>query len=394
MSAEVRLKPRKAQPFFCRHPWVRETAIAAVSGKPADGDVVELVSDSGEWIARGIINSSSRIRIRLYSWDADQPLDDEFFRGRCIAAFGLRRILGYDDPAGACRLINSEADGLSGLIVDRYADHVVVQPTSLAMAKRMDVIAGVLNETIQPDSYGVHVDDATAKLEGITASDILPDVNERRELLVIEENGVKFEVPIADGQKTGFYLDQRENRLAAGKLMKNRRVLDVCTYSGGFALAAAHHGAKEVIGIDGSQPAIELARRNAALNDISSAQFEVADCFDDLAKRVQASEQFDAVILDPPKFAAGRRNIDAALRAYHRLNSDAARLLTPDGILVTCCCSGSVDAHDFFEMLFGVAQKTKRDIQVLQQNGASPDHPVSVTCRESSYLKCFICRVV
>jgi 23S rRNA (cytosine1962-C5)-methyltransferase len=400
-NAEVRLKPRKAQPFFCRHPWVRETAIAALSGHPADGDVVDLVSDAGEWIARGIINTNSRIRVRLYTWDREESLDETFWRGRIEAALSLRKTLTYDDPAGACRLINSEADGLSGLIVDRYADHLVVQPTSLALGNRLEMIVGILDEHLSPRSISVHVDEATAKLECIEQQALLSIVEERAgkstrltEYVDIEEHGVKFRVPVIHGQKTGFYLDQRENRLAAAKLMAGRRVLDVCTYTGGFALAALKAGAAHAVGIDGSEAAIQLARENAGLNGIHNAEFQLADCFDDLARRVQANEQFDAVILDPPKFAAGRRNIDAALRAYHRMNSYAVQLLSPGGILVTCCCSGSVDTHDFFEMLFGVAQKSKRDIQVLAQRGASPDHPVSVTCRESGYLKCFICRVV
>ena len=393
-TAEVRLKPRKAQPFFCRHPWVRSTAIAALAGRPADGDVVDLVSDAGEWIARGIINTKSRIRVRLYTWNRGEALDGAFWRRRIETALALRSNLGYDDPAGACRLINSEADGLSGLIVDRFADHLVIQPTSLALGSRLEALIEMLVELTSPRSISVHIDDATAKLEGLVAPEIDACFQRDGEQLVIEEHGVKYRVPIGHGQKTGFYLDQRENRLAAARLMKGRNVLDVCTYTGGFALAALHAGAASAIGIDGSEAAIDLAKQNAELNGFSGAKFQMGDCFDDLAQRVRAGERFDAVVLDPPKFAAGRRNIDAALRAYHRLNSDAIKLLPSGGILVTCCCSGSVDAHDFFEMLFGVAQKSKRDIQVLAQRGASPDHPVSVTCRESAYLKCFICRVV
>ena len=391
--AEVRLKPRKAQPFFCRHPWVRDSAIAALSGHPADGDVVDLVSDAGEWIARGIINTNSRIRVRLYTWDREESLDDSFWRSRIESAIELRKTIGYDDPSGACRLINSEPDHLSGLIVDRYADHRVVQPTSLALGSRLETVINLLAETVSPCSISVHIDEATAKLEGLKSHAVDSRFQRDEKQVIIAEHGVKFRVPVVHGQKTGFYLDQRENRLAAAKLMAGRRVLDVCTYTGGFALAALNAGATHAVGIDGSETAIKLAQENAALNGFDNAEFQGADGFGDLARRVQANEQGDAIILDPPKFAAGRRNIDAALRAYHRLNSDAVKLLPPGGILVTCCCSGSVDAHDFFEMLFGVAQKSKREIQILDQRGASPDHPVSVTCRESSYLKCFICRV-
>lgn len=230
----------------------------------------------------------------------------------------------------------------------------------------------------------VHQDDST----GMSARPTSPEHVE------ISENGVRYRVPIAHGQKTGFYLDQRENRQAAARYMAGRNILDVCTYTGGFVLAALKAGAKHATGIDGSESAIELAKENARLNDIHNVNFQVADCFDDLAARATAGEKFGAVILDPPKFTAGRHHIEAALRAYHRLNSLAAQLLVPGGILVTCCCSGSVDRQDFYQMLFGVAQKSKRDIQLLELRGAAPDHPVSVTCPESTYLKCFICRVM
>lgn len=393
--AQIRLKPRKAQPLFSRHPWVRSAAIATVGGSPADGDVVDLVSDSGEWIARGIYNSQSRIRVRLYSWNHDQPLDESFWRARLENALTLRRTLGYDDPAGAARMVYSEADGLSGLIVDRYGGHLVLQPTALAMAARLEVLVQLLAEMTQPTSVAVRLDDTTARLEGISLSDGVVWGERREEHVDIVEHGVRYRVPLADGQKTGFYLDQRENRRAAARYMRGRTVLDVCTYSGGFALAAAVVGrAARVVGIDGSEPAIELARQNATANDINNAEFHVADCFDDLTRRVPADERFGAVVLDPPKFATGRRQIEAALRAYHRLNISAVQLLEPGGILVTCCCSGSVDRQDFLEMLFGVALKSGREIQILEQHGAAPDHPVSLTCPENAYLKCFICRVV
>jgi 23S rRNA (cytosine1962-C5)-methyltransferase len=393
--AQVRLKPRKAQPFFGRHPWVRDSAIAMVAGEPRDGDAVDLVSDAGEWIARGLFNGQSRIRVRLFTWRRDELLDDAFWHGRLSTAIALRRQLGYDDREGAARLVYSEADGLSGLIVDRFGEHLVVQPTALAMAERLVTFVPLLAELVQPRSISVRCDETTSKLEGI--ADCREGVvygEHGEEFADIRENGVMFRVPLAAGQKTGFYLDQRENRRAAAQFARGRKVLDVCTYTGGFALAAAVAGAQYVTAIDSSRAALDLARHNATANNVSNVEFHEAEAFDDLARRVAAGEQFGLVILDPPKFAAGRKDIDKALRAYHRLNMSAVQLLEPGGILVTCCCSGSVGRQDLFEMLFGVATKSKREIQLLAQHGAAPDHPVSITCPENAYLKCFICRVV
>jgi 23S rRNA (cytosine1962-C5)-methyltransferase len=310
-------------------------------------------------------------------------------------ALALRRDLGYNDPAGAARLVYSEADGLSGLIVDRYGPHLIVQPTAQAMAVRLELLVRLLAELVQPQSVAIRGDEITSRLEGMTVTDQVAFGERALDQIEIVEHGVRFGVSLAHGHKTGFYLDQRENRLAAAHYLRGRSVLDVCTYTGGFALAAAVVGqALRVIGIDGSGPAIELARRNAQLNHCENVTFNVADCFDNLIARVAAGERYGAVILDPPKFAAGRRSIDAAMRAYHRLNLSAVQLLEPGGILVTCCCSGSVDRQEFFEMLFGVALKSGREIQLLEQHGAAPDHPVNITCPENAYLKCFICRVV
>jgi 23S rRNA (cytosine1962-C5)-methyltransferase len=210
----------------------------------------------------------------------------------------------------------------------------------------------------------------------------------------IEEHGLRYGVDLLAGQKTGFYLDQRENRRAASAYLRGRQVLDLFCYSGGFSLTASRLGAaREVLGVDTSEKAVALARANAELNGVTNALFEQGDGFQVLDDFLAAGRRFDAIVLDPPKFTRTRQSVNDALRAYHRLNRVAADLLNPDGILVTCSCSGSVTREDFLQMLAVVAQKCGRDIQVLEQRGASPDHPVSATCPESEYLKCFICRV-
>lgn len=392
---QVVLRPRKAAPFFGRHPWVLDSAVDKLQGEAQDGDVVDLVAENGHWIARGIWNGNSRIRVRLYSWQKDEALDLAFWRRKLEAAIELRKQLGYTDSTGAARLVYSEADGISGLIIDRFSNYLVLQPTSLAMAQRLEELLPVLVELTQPAGILVRAEASMAKLEGF---EMPPDVAwgaTPDDIIFIEEHGVRYGVQLMQGQKTGFYVDQRENRRAAAAYMAGRNVLDVCCYTGGFGLAALKlGGAKHVLGIDTSNHVVNMARANADLNGLTQARFESGDCFETLTQLATRGEKFGAIVLDPPKFARGRRGVDDALRAYHKLNQSAIDILEPGGILVTCSCSGGVQSEDFQSMLLGVTMKTKRHIQILERRGASADHPVAVTCRENEYLKCFICRVL
>lgn len=389
------LKPRKARPFYGRHPWVLDSALARVDGAASDGDVVDLVNDAGKFVARGIFNSQSRIRVRLYTWDINQPLDEAFWRARLAAAVALRRDLGLDRADGAARLVFSEADGLSGLVVDRYADWLCMQVTGLGIARRLDAFVPILRELTAPRGIFIRTEKGVASAEGIDLRDGLIWGEAPVGPAFISENDLRYGVDLAEGQKTGFYLDQHDNRRAAASYMRGRRVLDMFCYSGGFSLNAAVHGAAhEVIGFDSSAKAVALAQANAELNGVTTARFENADCFKALEALAANGERFGAVVLDPPKFARSRRSVDDALRAYHRLNRLAVDVLDPGGILVTCSCSGHVSREDFLYMLLGVAEQTGRQLQVLEMRGAAPDHPLSVTCLETEYLKCFICRVV
>ncbi len=394
-AAQAILKPRKARPFYGRHPWVLDSAIHHIQGEVADGDVVDLMTDTGKFVARGIFNSQSRIRVRLYSWDIHQALDDAFWRGRLETAVALRQTLGLEKRDGACRLVFSEADGLSGLVVDRLGEWLSVQVTGLGIERRLDGIIEVLKELVHPRGIFIRTEKGIASAEGVQLRDGLHWGEAPSGPAFITENGIRYGIDLAEGQKTGFYIDQRENRLAAARYMRDRRVLDMFCYSGGFSLnGAVHGGAREIYGFDSSAKAIALARANAELNGVTVAKFEEADCFKALDALKVNRERFGAVILDPPKFARSRSSLDDALRAYHKLNRMALDVLEPGGILVTCSCSGHVTREDFFHLLLGVAEQSKRGIQVLETRGAAPDHPTSVTCLESEYLKCFICRVV
>jgi 23S rRNA (cytosine1962-C5)-methyltransferase len=211
--------------------------------------------------------------------------------------------------------------------------------------------------------------------------------------VLIRDHGLGFGVDLAEGQKTGFYLDQRENRAVAAGYLRGRRVLDMFCYTGGFGLAAAAGGAREVLGVDASRRAVAQAQANAERNGLANVRFETGEAFETLSSLAAAGQRFGGVVLDPPKFARSRAAVDDALRAYHRLNRLAVDLIEPGGILVSCSCSGHVTREDFFMMLLSVAQQSGRDVQVLEQRGAAPDHPVAVTCSETEYLKCFVCRV-
>ncbi len=307
----------------------------------------------------------------------------------------MRRNLGLDATDGAARLVFSEADGLSGLIVDRYANWLAMQVTGLGMARRLDELVAILRELVAPRGIFIRTEKGVASAEGIELRDGLYWGEAPQGPAFITENGLRYGVDLAEGQKTGFYLDQRDNRRAAAAHFRGRRVLDMFCYSGAFSLNAAVHGAAhEVIGFDSSAKAVALARANAELNGVTNARFEAADGFKALEALANNRERFGAVVLDPPKFARSRRSVDDALRAYHRLNRLAVDVLEPGGILVTCSCSGHVTRDDFLYLLLGVAEQTGAQIQVLETRGAAADHPLSVTCLETEYLKCLICRVV
>jgi len=393
--ATVVLKPKRARPFFGRHPWVLDTAVLRVDGTPANGEVVDLATHDGTFIARGLWNSASKLRVRLYAFDAVTRLDDALWKSRIESAVSLRRSLGLDDRAGAARLVNSEGDDLSGLIVDRYGDWLAVQLTSLAMSLRLDAICDALEALVSPRGILLRgAERGLAKLEGLHLADrVVRGVAPTGPIFVME-HGLKFGVDLNAGQKTGFYLDQRENRQAAARFARGRRVLDMFSYSGGFGVACAvSGGARSVLAVDSSAKATALAKANADLNGAAHMAAETADAFEKLSSLKIAGEKFGMVILDPPKFARSRAAVEDAIRAYHRINRLAVDLLEPGGILVTSSCSGAVSREDFLVMLAGVAQRSGRTIQVLECRGAGADHPVSVGCLEGEYLKCIIARV-
>jgi 23S rRNA (cytosine1962-C5)-methyltransferase len=396
MLPRVILLPRRAKPFYARHPWVYPGAIDRIEGEPADGAVVDLISSSGDFVARGLFNSQSKLRVRLYIWSVDVELDRAFFAERIASAVQFRKEgLRLCGPDSACRLVFSESDGLSGLTVDRYGSWIVVQFTSLGLAQRQEMITELLVEQVQPRGIYLRTEKGIGGLEGLEQRDHLLWGEPPPEDLTVQDSGLRFHVNLQLGQKTGFFLDQRDNRPAVARYATGRRVLDAFCYSGAFGLFAAREGATEVIGIDSSESAINLAHANAALNRFEEqTTYLQADVFKQMQLLAEASEQFGLIVLDPPKFARSRMAVEEALRGYRRLQTLALRLLTKNGILVTCCCSGLITQDMFVESLSQLGQEEKRDIQLLEHRGQAADHPVAIACPETNYLKCLVSRVM
>jgi 23S rRNA (cytosine1962-C5)-methyltransferase len=389
----LRVKPSRHFPFLSRHPWVHAHALADDGRDLPCGQVVDLQDHDGNWLARGVVNPASRLRVRLYAFSESVSIGEELWRERIDAAVARRRLCESFDRDAAERLVFSESDLLSGLIVDRYADCLGVQFTFGGLQRWREAILDHLKSSLHARVMMIRVDEKTAKYEGIEAEhrwhqDLAPDGP-----VAYVSNGLKLAVDLEGGQKTGGYLDQRVNQQVAARYLRGRRVLDVCCYTGGFGLVAANSGATFVQGIDSSQPALDAARQAAARNGLENVEFVREDCFDALKRLKQSGQVFEAVVLDPPRFAGSRHQIESALRAYRRLNSLAVDLLPMGGILVTCSCSGRVSRADFLGMLADVAKNRRRDLLLLENRGPAPDHPVAISCPETDYLKCLIVQV-
>ena len=390
----VVIKPRRARPFFARHPWVFVTSIDSVEGDPQPGDEVVVVSYEGQFIGRGLFNHRSSIRVRLYRWE-DSPIDEAFLAARLAEALATRASLpGHGGPRSAERLVFSESDGLSGLTVDRFDRWLVVQFTSLALFEKREFLLAELVRLTGAEGVILRGEKGIPSQEGLKVEEGLASGTVPDEPIEIEENGLTYLVDLKAGQKTGFFLDQRDNRQAVAGYAAGRKVLDLFCYTGGFSLNALKHGgAASTLGFDSSERAIDLARRNAVANQAGHARFELSDAFDALDTLLASGEKFGLVICDPPKFARHPKALEDAIKGYLRLNRAAVDVLEPGGVLVTCSCSGLVDRTMFLDVLGQTAERANRPIRVLEQRGQAPDHPVSASCLEAEYLKCVIARV-
>jgi 23S rRNA (cytosine1962-C5)-methyltransferase len=394
--AILTLHPGKDKSVLRRHPWLFSGAIAQLDGRARPGDTVDVVSHEGRPLGRAAGSPASQIRARVWSFDPQETIDHAFFKRRVAAAVARRAALPELAGQQGLRLIHAESDGLPGVIADRYGDTVVVQLTTAGADKWRAAIADSLHKATGCARIYERSDVEVRKLEGLEPvtgwlQGAAPD-----DEIVIAENGVRMTVDILAGHKTGFYLDQRDNRRRVAELALDRRVLNCFCYTAGFSLQALAGGAREVVSVDSSGPALATAQRNLALNprlDAARAVWREADVFAELRNLRAAGERYDLIILDPPKFAHTAAHAERAGRAYKDINLQALQLLAPGGLLMTYSCSGGVSAELFQKIVAGAALDAKRTARLVQHLHGAADHPVDLAFPEGEYLKGLLLQV-
>ncbi len=402
-TTRIILKPGRQKPVQRRHPWIFSGAIQQVAGAPAPGELVAVQSHRGEFLAWGHYSPHSQIRARLISWrEAVQPESADFWRARLRRAIDARKPLLASGQTTACRLIHAESDGAPGLIVDRYGDTLVVQLLSAGAEARRELFTTLLAELLAPQRIYERSDAAARYKEGLASQVGTLYGPAPAAPVVILENGLRFLVDVQAGHKSGFYLDQRANRQrlreTVARLAASRpappTLLNVFSYTGGFAVYGLAGGAAHVVNVDSSAAALALGRENLALNGYAAARVKdlTGDAFEVLRQLRAAGQQFDLIVLDPPKFAVSKRDVQRAARGYKDINLQAFHLLRPGGQLFTCSCSGAISADLFQKIVFGAALDAGSDAQIIGRLTQSSDHPVALTCPEGDYLKGLICR--
>jgi 23S rRNA (cytosine1962-C5)-methyltransferase len=394
--ATLILHPGKEKSVLRRHPWLFSGAVAQLDGRARPGDTVDVVSHEGRPLGRAAWSPASQIRARMWSFAADETIDHAFFKRRVAASVARRDALPELAGQQGLRLIHAESDGLPGVIADRYGDTVVVQLTTAGADKWRAAIADSLQKATGCARIYERSDVEVRSLEGLESvtgwlHGAAPEGD-----IVIDENGVRMAVDIVGGHKTGFYLDQRENRRRVAELARDRRVLNCFCYTAGFSLQALAGGAREVVSMDSSGPALATAQRNLALNpqlEPVRAIWREADVFAELRNLRAAGERYDLVILDPPKFANTAAHAERAARAYKDINLHAMQLLAPGGLLMTYSCSGGVGADLFQKIIAGAALDAGRTARVVQHLHGAADHPVDLAFPEGEYLKGLLLQV-
>lgn len=380
----LKLKKKESRRVLRGHPWVFSNELQEVPADLSAGAVVDLLDDSGGFVGRGYFNPRTLIAVRILT-RRQEAIDGAFFRGRIDRARAMRERLGFGE---AYRAVFSEGDGLPGLIVDRYRDTLVVQSLTAGIDRAADGILAALREVYAPEAIVVRNDAPSRELEGLPLEKkvVLGEVGGP---VLFEESGIRYAADVLEGQKTGFFFDQRENRLALRGLVEGRRTLDCFCYVGAWALSAAKFGAAEVIGIDASEKAVALAEENAERNGLA-ARFIAADVFDRLREYGKQKERFGCIVLDPPAFVKSRAKVREALKGYKEINLRAMRLLERGGVLVSCSCSHHVDEPLFREMLIDAAHAAGRTARLLEMRSQARDHPALLAARETQYLKCAV----
>ncbi len=402
----VFLRAGRERSVLLRHPWVFSGAIARISGEPQSGAVVDVHDSRGAWLARGTWSTASQIQVRLFTWDYNEPLDADLLARRLRQAIRMRAMQPALAQQDAYRLVFAESDGLPGLIVDRYGAHYVVQLLTQGTAARAATIYAVLQETlptlesiVERSDSDVRAKEGLPVAEGVRYGTLPPaPVTVHGWAMETPAHPVvrpRLQVDMAAGQKTGMYLDQAANRVRVAAYCGGAEVLDCFCYTGGFSVYALLAGARHVTAIDSSTAALALVQQQAALNGVADARLHLLEASvpQQLRRYREGGQQFDVIILDPPRFARSQKLLERATRGYKDINLQALHLLRPGGMLATFSCSGLVSADLFQKIVFGAATDAQREVQIMERLWQTPDHPVSLAFPESAYLKGLLCRV-
>ncbi|MBR5754671.1 MAG: class I SAM-dependent rRNA methyltransferase [Erysipelotrichaceae bacterium] len=388
--SKITLKKGEGRTISSGGLWVYDNEIDRVEGDYVNGDIVEVVSYKDDFLGRGYINDNSKIRVRLLTRDKDEAVDEDLLRRRLSDAWNYRKQVVETD---SCRVVFSDSDRLPGLIVDKYEDVLVFEFDTLGMDVRKDIIVRNMFEVLKEDDVIIkgayeRSDSRVRLLEGLErVKGFLTEPFDTG--ILINENGVRLKVNVAEGQKTGCFLDQKYNHLAIRRICKDKKVLDCFTHTGGFALSAATV-CKNVLGIDASELAVEQAKENSELNGFTNTEFIVDDVFDYLDS---CEEKYDVIILDPPAFTKSKNSVRNAAKGYREINLKAMKLLNPQGFLVTCSCSEYIDRDHFLSIIQSCANDAHKRLRLIENRIQSPDHPVVIGNNISDYLKCMIFQV-
>lgn len=395
MAVRIKLKPGREKSLERRHPWVFSNGIHNVKGKPEAGETVDVVAHDGHWLGRGAWSPESQIQVRIWTFDREEEIDREFFKRRILRAQSGRDDLIREQGLTGYRLIAAESDGLPGITIDKYANVLVCQLLSMGADVWRDTIVDVLAELYPDCAIYERSDVDSRKKEGLASTmgllhGTLPEMP-----VIIEENGIKIAVDVTKGHKTGFYLDQRDNRAMAARFVKGKSVLNCFCYTGTFGLYAAKAGAASIENVDVSALALDTARLNMRVNGLNdeNVHYNEADVFKLLRQYRDEGKTFDVIVLDPPKFADNKSQLNGACRGYKDINMIALQLLNPGGVLLTFSCSGLMPADLFQKIVADAALDAKREMQFIERLSQASDHPIGSAFPEGFYLKGLVARV-
>ncbi len=391
MMAKVYLKKRIAQRIANGHPWIFNNEVEKVEGEFMGGETVEVLTHESKFVGKGYINPKSQILVRLLTRQKTDEINERFFLDRLTECWNYRKKIGYTEN---CRLVFGEADGLPQLIIDKFNDYFVIQTLALGMDSWKPAIVKALEQIFNPRGIYERNDVPVRELEGLPQQkgflSAAFDTN-----IIIKENGLKIHVDIANGQKTGYFLDQRDNRRAIQHIVKDAEVLGAFTYTGTFEIHAAHYGAKSVLGLDISDNAVQQATRNAELNGLENiCRFETVNAFDALKQWSKEGRQYDVVMLDPPAFTKSRETIQKAITGYKEINLRGMKLVRPGGFLVTSSCTNLVDPDLFMQIIDMAAKDARRKLRQVTFQAQASDHPIIRGMDNTQYLKFLIVQVL